>query len=100
MFSFDFATANRIIFGAGKLNELRSHIQAGTRRVLLVRGRSADAIPRVREIFSAAHIPFAEFEVRGEPTLDVVRQGMEAARDCDMLVGLGGGSALDTGKAI
>ena len=98
--SFELATAKRIIFGAGKLNELGSHIEQSTRRILLVRGRSADAIPRVKEILSAASVPFSEFEIQGEPTIDVVRQGMEAARGCDLVIGLGGGSALDAGKAI
>ena len=100
MSAFEFATANRIIFGAGKLNELASHIGPGTKRILLVRGRSADAIPRLREILSAASVPFSEFEIHGEPTIDLVRQGREAARDCDLVIGLGGGSALDAGKAI
>ena len=100
MFSFEFATANRIIFGVGKLNELGQQIEGSTKRLLLVRGRSSDAISRIREILSAANISFAEFPVHGEPTIEVVREGIRAARDCDMLIGLGGGSVLDTGKAI
>ena len=98
--AFEFATANRIIFGAGKLNELGRYIERASKRILLVRGRSADAIPRLREILVATQIPFAEFEIHAEPTVDIVRQGMEAARGCDMVIGLGGGSALDAGKAI
>jgi alcohol dehydrogenase class IV len=100
MSSFEFATANRIVFGAGKLNELGKLIQGNTKRVLLVRGHSSDAIPRLSEIFSALGIPFTEFQVRGEPTVDVIREGVRAAQDCDMIIGLGGGSVLDTGKAI
>ena len=99
MFSFEFATANRIIFGAGKLNELGRQIE-GAKRLLWVHGHSSDAIPRVREILSAAGIPFTEFEVHGEPTVDLIREGVEAAHGCDMLIGLGGGSVLDAGKAI
>ena len=100
MLPFEFATANRIIFGAGKLHELGSHIELDTKRILLVRGRSADAIPRLREILFAAQTPFTEFEIHGEPTIDVVRDGMDAAHGCDMVIGLGGGSAIDAGKAI
>ena len=100
MFSFDFAAANRIIFGAGKLNELGRQIEGGATRLLLVRGRSSDAIPRVREIITSLDVPFTEFQVHGEPTIDLVREGVKAAHDCDMVIGLGGGSVLDTGKAI
>jgi len=100
MSSFEFATANRIIFGAGKLNELGKQIESNTKRLFLVSGHSSDAIPRLREILSALGISFMEFQVHGEPTVEVVRAGLNAARDCDMVIGLGGGSVLDTGKAI
>lgn len=100
MFAFEFATANRILFGAGKLNELGKQIEGRGKRVLLVCGHSSDAIPRVKEILSSLPAEISEFQVHGEPTIDVVQAGMEAARDCDMVIGLGGGSVLDTGKAI
>lgn len=100
MLSFEFATAHRIIFGAGKINELDKLIEGKRKRLLFVRGSSSDAIPRVREILSATGIPFTEFPVHGEPTIDVVRDGLKAARDCDMVIGLGGGSVIDSGKAI
>lgn len=100
MFSFEFATASHIIFGAGKLNELDKQMEKNTKRVLLVRGHSSDAIPRVRDILSSVNIPFTQFPVHGEPTVEVVREGVKAAGDCDMVIGLGGGSVLDTGKAI
>ena len=100
MFSFEFATANQIIFGAGKLNSLAEQLGEGTKRVLLVRGRSSDAIPRVRQLLSAQDIQFTEFEVTSEPTVELVQAGTEAARGCDTVIGLGGGSVLDAGKAI
>jgi len=100
MSSFEFATANRILFGAGKLNELGKQIEKSAKRVLLVRGRSSDAIPRLRDILASLPVSFTEFPVHGEPTIEVVEAGLEAARDCDLVIGLGGGSVLDTGKAI
>jgi alcohol dehydrogenase class IV len=100
MFSFEFATANRIIFGAGKLNELGKHIERNTKRLLLVCGHSSDAIPRARDILFTQELTVTEFQVHGEPTVDSIRAGIKAARDCHMVIGLGGGSVLDTGKAI
>lgn len=98
MFSFEFATATRIVFGAGKLNELSKLIERNVKRLLLVRGFSSDAIPRVREMLSAFDV--VEFPVHGEPTLESVRAGVDAAQGCEMVIGVGGGSVLDTGKAI
>lgn len=98
MSAFEFATANRIIFGAGKLNELSKLIDGDVKRLLLVHGRSSDATPRVRQMLSAFEV--AEFQVHGEPTLDLIRTGVKAAQGCDMVIGVGGGSVLDTGKAI
>lgn len=100
--SFEFATANRIMFGAGKLNELGNQLKGRTKRLLLVRGNSSDAIPRVREILSAQEIPFDEFALHGEPTVDTASEGVSFAltHGCDMVIGLGGGSVLDAGKAI
>lgn len=100
MFSFEFATANRIVFGAGKLNELGKLLEGGAKRLLFVRDGSSDAIPRVREILSASGISFTELHVHGEPTTDVVREGVQRAQGCDMIISLGGGSVVDTGKAI
>ena len=100
MFSFEFATAKRIIFGAGKLDELGNLIEGSAKRLLLVRGHSSDAIPRVIQILSEGRVQFTEFPVHGEPTVEVVREGLRAAQDCDTVIGLGGGSVLDTGKAI
>jgi alcohol dehydrogenase class IV len=100
MFSFEFATSQRIVFGAGKLNELSKHLEQRPKCLLFVHGRSSEAIPRVREILSTLGMPFTEFQVHGEPTIEVVRQGTQAARECDMVIGLGGGSVLDAGKAI
>ena len=100
MAAFEFATAGRIIFGAGKLSELGKQIGKKSQHLLLVCGHSSDAIPRLRVILSELPVSFTEFQVHGEPTVDVIREGLKAARGCDIVIGLGGGSVLDTGKAL
>jgi alcohol dehydrogenase class IV len=100
MFAFEFATANRIIFGAGKLSELGKQLEGNAKRLLFVSGHSSDAIPRVRQILSTLDILVTEFPVHGEPTVEVIREGVKIASGCDTVIGLGGGSVLDTGKAI
>ncbi len=102
MSSFEFATANRVIFGAGKLSGLDDQLKGRAKRLLLVCGNSSDAIPRVRGILSAQEIPFIEFHVHGEPTVATASEGVDLAlqHGADVVIGLGGGSVLDVGKAI
>jgi alcohol dehydrogenase class IV len=103
--NFEFATATRIVFGPGKLREIGTiAISFGARAVVII-GKSAGAVQRVEPLLSAltgAGVEYATFSVAGEPTLDVVRTGTQRARDerCDLVLSFGGGSIIDTGKAI
>ena len=103
--NFEFATATRVVFGAGKLKEVGALASGLGKRALVVIGKSAGAVQRVEPLFSAlteSGIEYATFSVAGEPTLDVARTGTQRARDerCDFVIGFGGGSMIDTGKAI
>lgn len=99
---FEFATATRIIFGAGTLRELGPLAAEMGRRGLLVTGSHPERTAGLMEQLSAAGITVSPFVVSGEPTTDLARQGVEAGRDADadLIIACGGGSALDTGKAI
>ena len=99
---FEFATATRIIFGAGALWEVGPLAAEMGSRALLVTGRSpARAVPLL-DALSAQEIGAVTFSVAGEPTTEVARLGTQRAREagCDLVIGFGGGSALDTGKAV
>lgn len=103
--NFEFATATRVVFGAGKLSEMREIAPALGRRALVVIGKSARAVHLVEPLLGAlpdSGVEYATFSVSGEPTIDVVRTGTQRARDkhCDFVIGFGGGSVLDAGKAI
>lgn len=101
--SFEFATATRIVFGAGKLAEVPAAVRGlGGTRALVVTGRSAErAAPLVASLAQHGVAPVG-FSVPGEPTVDLAREGAAraVAERCDVVVALGGGSALDAGKAI
>ena len=93
----EFATATRIIFGEGAAATLPELARGYGTRPLVVTGASPQ---RVASLIStlAAEI----FTVPGEPTVDLVREGARRVRDasCDVVVSIGGGSAIDAGKAI
>jgi alcohol dehydrogenase class IV len=95
---WEFATAGRIIFGAGTRHQLPAIVRAFGSRALLVGGRhihgARETLPDLGDV--------TPFIVDGEPTIDVARLGADLfrAERCDVAIGIGGGSVLDAAKAI
>lgn len=99
---FEFTTAARIVFGSGTLHEVGAiAAEMGTRILVSTRASSADTAPLFDEL-AAHHLNLVPFAVSGEPTIDLIREGTQLAKQngCDMVIGLGGGSVIDSGKAI
>jgi alcohol dehydrogenase class IV len=100
---FEFATATRILFGSGRIADAPAEIDAlGARRVLLVTGRSGDRSAPLAASRAGGGLWVVPSGVAGAPTVDLAREGTARARaeGCDGVVAIGGGSALDCGKAI
>lgn len=103
---FDIARLPRIIFGAGTRGRLPALAAQYGRRVLLVTGaRSFQASAHWAELTAGlqrAGIESLQIAVHDEPSPqlvdDAVRQFREA--DIDVVIAVGGGSALDAAKAI
>jgi alcohol dehydrogenase class IV len=99
---FEFATAARIVFGAGSLREVAPAARQWGSRALVVTGRDiADAAALVEQL-EAADVVCAVLHVEGEPTVAGVREGVRTAQEnrSEAVIAIGGGSAIDTGKAI
>lgn len=99
---FEFATAGRILFGEGVLD--RSGILAaelGT-RALVVGGATPGRIEPLLALLTEAGLAVSTIAVPEEPTVRLAVQGTEQARGfgVDLIVGMGGGSAIDAAKAI
>ena len=99
---FEFATATRIIFGAGALREVGPLAAEMGNRALVVTGRTVERAKPLLDLLTAQGMDAVTFSVTGEPTTEVARLGAQRAREagCDLVIGFGGGSALDTGKAV
>src|ERR1039457_2482071 len=93
---FEFATATRIIFGAGTLREAGAMAKASGDRALVGTGRDAKRAGPLLEILREAGVDAATFSVAGEPELSTIDQGTAFAKNerCDFVIGFGGGSAL------
>jgi alcohol dehydrogenase class IV len=100
--TFEFATATRIIFGVGALSEVGAHAKEFGHRALVVTGRDTHRAEPLLAALRRDGVTGLTFSVFGEPEIETVEQGIKQARSqrCDMVIGFGGGSALDAGKAI
>jgi alcohol dehydrogenase class IV len=94
---FEFATATRIVFGEGTVATLPELVHSFGARPLVITGASSQRAAWLISALSAQTLA-----VPGEPTVDLVRDGVRRVWEagCDVVVSLGGGSAIDAGKAI
>jgi len=99
---FEFATAMRIVFGPGAVREVAPAAKTLGRRALVVTGRSTERAAGLVAELAAAGVSCALLSVSEEPSVNLVRQGRKFAHDerCDLVIGFGGGSALDAAKTI
>jgi alcohol dehydrogenase class IV len=96
--AFEFATASRILFGKGQLTEAVPMVQALGRRVLVVTGKSVERAQPLLDLLSG--IECITHTIPGEPKIADVQSGVDAAVGCEIIIAMGGGSAIDAGKAI
>lgn len=99
---FEFATAGRILFGDGVVRQAAALAAGHGRQVLLVTGGGQERAAVILDGLQQAGVSTSTFAVRGEPTLETARQAARAAREsgCQVVVGFGGGSPLDTAKMV
>lgn len=105
MKNFSYYMPTRIFFGAGSVKKLsRAPLPAG-RGLLITGGSSTTKLGYVDKVCAAlaeaGHEMTVYRDVQPNPTIENVRECATIAREqeCTFVVGLGGGSSIDTAKA-
>ncbi|MHC4154100.1 MAG: iron-containing alcohol dehydrogenase [Planctomycetota bacterium] len=100
--NFEFATAGRIIFGSGTAQQIAPLAAKMGTRALVVTDARVEGAQAIIEQLNQHGLECLTFEVDCEPTTDLIKSGAGQARQAqhNLVIGIGGGSVLDTGKAI
>lgn len=103
---FQYFQPTRIHFGEGQLEELGNICKPYGNRCFLVTTADEPLQPlyeRVKKILLESHIEVVHFDkVEPNPTIEIVEMGFQMLQEkpADFVLALGGGSSIDTAKAI
>lgn len=96
---FSFTSAGRIVFGPGTVHTVADTVQGP---VLLVCGSDPARCAPLTEDLNRKNIAWEYFSISGEPSTRDITEGAALARTmaARTVIGMGGGSVLDTAKAV
>lgn len=100
---FEFSTANRILFGPGTIQEVGQVARQMGRHAFVLANASLSAQTEVLlEQLRNYSLEWTAYDVSGEPATSLVLDAVVMAKKtrCDLVIAVGGGSVLDTGKAV
>lgn len=107
MKNFNYCAPTEIVFGKGVIKEVGKLCVRYGRKALLVTVPEFDAVKElyknVKKYLSDSGIEVKHFDkVVPNPTTDSITEGAKIAKDfkADVIIGLGGGSSMDSAKAI
>ncbi|MBN2315886.1 MAG: iron-containing alcohol dehydrogenase [Sedimentisphaerales bacterium] len=102
LMKFEFATATRILFGSGMVRDVPSLSVELGKRACVVTGRTGERAQSLLDQLKTHGIESLTCHVDGEPTTESAKAAVETARSgqCDLVISIGGGSVLDTGKVV
>jgi alcohol dehydrogenase class IV len=99
---FEFATATRILFGSGGLNSIGNLAKDVGEHPMIVSGVPDDLTNRLIDLLKSQELTFTTVKINDEPTIDFIRKLADLAKRsfCDVVISIGGGSAMDAGKSV
>ena len=107
MQDFVFNLPTKIIFGAGRIDQIGVEASALGQRALIITGKGAAAkfgiINKVTDFLEREGVVAVVFnKIEPNPRTTTIDEAGEFARqnNCDFVIGLGGGSPMDAAKAI
>ncbi|MBW2637312.1 MAG: iron-containing alcohol dehydrogenase [Deltaproteobacteria bacterium] len=105
--TFSFTGAKKIVFGSGSFERLGEYIGelGGKRPIVVIDKNLADAGYRekIAALFEGIGMTYTLYDkVEAEPTLELADESAKIAlkKKSDIVIGIGGGSAMDTAKAL
>ena len=105
--SFNFFTPTKLIFGPGKLNDLKEITPNYGQKCLIVsrpkKGSLKNTYLRIEKLLNSVDIKVFYFdEIVPNPTLEGINKGVAIAAEnkVDFILGVGGGSVMDSAKLI
>lgn len=104
--SFNFTCAPRTIFGEGALETAAPYIADFGKKALIVTGKiitKTGLAAKVQDVLSVRGISSVVFnDLPGEPDDKMIDAALSVFKSekCDFIIGLGGGTPLDTAKAV
>lgn len=107
MIKFDYNAPVNLIFGRGRSNEIGIEVAKYGRKALIVTGRNSTKktglLDKAIELLKEAKVNYEIFDkVDQNPLTTVIYEGVEVIKEtnCDVVLGIGGGSIMDAAKAI
>ena len=107
LYNFEFQIKTKIKFGKNKIEELNDSLKSfGAKRIMLVVDQGiieAGLIDKIEKILKESDFDYFIFDqVKPDPTIEIVNSGVRFLlnNNIDALVAVGGGSPIDTAKAI
>ena len=104
---FDHYIPTRILFGSGALSELHKQALPGKKALIVTgAGQSVKKYGYLKQLtnqLDMSGVSYVLFDrILPNPIIEHVHEGAQLAREtgCDFVIGLGGGSAMDSSKAI